>query len=371
MNRLIHTVGAFVWIGVLLVFLTLLALNTGYLFWGMGDVIPGIVGQQCSACSVDIFVIFPFPIFLFSFSDPGWFIAYYVALILALTISIILAVFYDGKKLVSDMVSSIRDARLRLSTKTSWAMIAQLFCAYLFFNTVYVLILTLAGVDTGTPDTTGIPLWYTLYGLANASVYEEIITRLIFLGIPMFVIALANGVRGRSLARELFGGSRRNSGYVWVLIIISGTIFGLAHVPGWDFWKLTPTLLAGVMLGYVYVQRGIWAAILFHFFVDYFAVSLLVSDQTSNLGLFLLLGIATIIFLVAGLLFFLYYSMKVYEAVAVAIGRPRPKPVVAAPQNQPPAQAQPAFGFVCSRCGHSEARYVDGQFVCLRCGQVQ
>jgi hypothetical protein len=376
MMRTIHILGSFVWIGVLIVFLVLLAVISGYLFWGMGEVIPGIMGEECVECGVVIYVLAPVPIGLFSFSDPGWFLLYYLGLVFAVVVSILLAVGLDGKKLVSDMVSSVRDGRLSLSTGTSWAMIAQLFCTYLFFSTAYLLLLSMFGVDTASPTTQSYPQWFLLFELLNASVYEEIATRLVFLGVPMFLIALGSGVRGRPLLKELLGGSGRMKSYTWVLIIASATIFGIAHIPSWDVYKLAPTLFAGLILGYVYVKKGIWAAILFHFVVDYFAVSALVSLENGNMGMVMFLGLVLIVFLIAGFLFFIYYSMKVLDSLGTLFGLPKPVPApvrgIQMAEGVPPqTTGSQQFGFVCSQCGFQEASYSEGRFQCLRCGNLQ
>lgn len=376
MMRTIHILGSFVWIGVLIVFLVLLAVISGYLFWGMGEVIPGIMGEECVECGVVIYVLAPVPIGLFSFSDPGWFLLYYLGLVVAVVVSVLLAVGLDGKKLISDMVSSVRDGRLSLSTGTSWAMIAQLFCTYLFFSTAYLLLLSMFGVDTASPTTQSYPQWFLLFELLNASVYEEIATRLVFLGVPMFLIALGSGVRGRPLLKELLGGSGRMKSYTWVLIIASATIFGIAHIPSWDVYKLAPTLFAGLILGYVYVKKGVWAAILFHFVVDYFAVSALVSLENGNMGMVMFLGLVLIVFLIAGFLFFIYYSMKVLDSLGALFGLP--KPVLAPAGGIQTTGGVPSqttglqqFGFVCSQCGFQEASYSEGRFQCLRCGNLQ
>ena len=39
------------------------------------------------------------------------------------------------------------------------------------------------------------------------------------------------------------------------------------------------------------------------------------------------------------------------------------------PKAQERPVAAPAFGFVCKHCANTEARYVDGRFVCTRCGR--
>ncbi|MFQ5909374.1 MAG: lysostaphin resistance A-like protein [Thermoplasmata archaeon] len=374
--KFVHVSGSFAWIGVLLVFILLLVIISGYLVWGMSEVIPGIMGQQCSSCDVSIYVLAPFPLLLFSFSEPLWFVSFYIALLVIIISSILLAILIDGKRLVSDMVSSVRDGRLRLSTKSSWAMIGQLFCTYLFFNLAYVLFLALFGVEVVSPSMDQSPLWFLMYELANASVYEEIVTRLVFLGAPMFLIALGSGMRGKPLLKELLGGSGRMTSSTWALIIVSSSIFGIAHIFSWDVYKVVPAFFAGLVLGYVYVKKGIWSSILFHFIVDYYVLSFLVSSEVGHPGVTVFLVLALVVFAVAGFFFFVYYSVKVVKRLGSVFGIPKPAPAAVRATGegyaaQPEQGMAKQLGFQCHRCGFHEARYSDGKYECLRCGHIQ
>ncbi|MFQ6128606.1 MAG: lysostaphin resistance A-like protein [Thermoplasmata archaeon] len=361
----------------MIAFILLLAVNSGYLFWGMSQVIPGIMGEQCAGCAVTIYILSPFPLILLRFDEPSWFLLYYFALLIIISVSILLAVFLDGRRLVSDMMTSIGKGRLKFSTKSSWAIAGQLFCAYLFFTMAYIFFLGLFGAKITSPEMGDAPLWYVMFELANASVYEEIVTRLAFLGIPMFLIALGSGIRDRGLLKNLFGGSGNMTTSTWALIIVSAAVFGAAHIPHWDIYKLVPTFMGGLILGYVYVKRGIWASILFHFAVDYYTVSFFVSSSDpGHTGILAFLVIATVVFVIAGFFFFTYYFVKVVKLAGSVLGIPRPTPASVGDAERRSAAQQDLermqqFGFLCSRCGFPEARYSDGRFQCLRCGYIQ
>lgn len=374
-GKFIHVGGSFFWIGVLITVIMLLAINIGYLVWGIGEVVPGIVEEQCTDCAVTIYILSPFPLKLTSFSEPSWFLAYYFVLVITIISSIVLAILLDGRRLIKDMLASVGKGRLRLSTKSSWAIIGQLFCTYLFFNLAYLFFLGLFDIEASSPTMEDIPLWYALFELANASVYEEIVTRLVFLGIPMFIIALGLGIRGKPLIKELFGGSGRMTPYAWALIILSASIFGLAHILYWDVYKVIPTFFAGLILGYVYVKRGIWASILFHFIVDYYAVSVFVSSEVGHSGVLAILIFAVFVFIAAGFFFFIYYSAKAMRIIGSALGvSSGPSIPAKTEEGKSLEQAQrhvQQFGFTCSRCGFPEARYLEGKFQCLRCGHIQ
>ncbi|MCI0497423.1 MAG: CPBP family intramembrane metalloprotease, partial [Thermoplasmata archaeon] len=111
--------------------------------------------------------------------------------------------------------------------------------------------------------------WEAAFYLANASVYEEIATRVVLIGLPLLAI---HAVRGRMapLHRYVVGGGFRLDRPAVFLVAFSSWVFAYAHVVyGWDAWKLPPTLLGGAMFGYLFLRRGLHASILFHFMIDY------------------------------------------------------------------------------------------------------
>ncbi|MDR0309243.1 MAG: CPBP family intramembrane metalloprotease [Candidatus Methanoplasma sp.] len=106
-----------------------------------------------------------------------------------------------------------------------------------------------------------------MYSLVQASVWEEVITRMVYIGLPIMVISLIITRRKESL-KCLFGGFGMSWAAV-VLIMISSVIFGFAH-SGWGYtWKIISTGISGTFLGYLFVRFGIYASILLHFLVDY------------------------------------------------------------------------------------------------------
>jgi hypothetical protein len=269
------------------------------------------------------------------------------------------------------------------------------------------------------------PFWYEYYALANASVYEEVVTRFLLIGVPLAFAAAVLGARrttpGRSPTpawRHLLGGTLdRDSPPVLVglavgLVGLSSVVFGLAHVPAWGWWKFPPTMVAGLGMGYLFVRRGLLAAILFHFATDYMAALLLLTanpgDPTMGAAQIVL---ALFIFLLVGLgvFFFVWYLRYAGElwrhlvvswgfrtpASAAGVGPPvaawtAPARPPAGPFAPPPmarhdvagspppfgaAAGIPAFGpawirYACPRCGWQEARYDANVFTCLRCGHA-
>ncbi len=107
---------------------------------------------------------------------------------------------------------------------------------------------------------------YSTYELAflftQAGFSEEMMYRVLYIGVPMTVIALILRRDKRSW-QYLFGGfgiSRTAA----ILIIISSVLFGLAHYDGWGWSKVPLALAGGLLFGYVYSEYGLYACIIMH-----------------------------------------------------------------------------------------------------------
>ena len=150
-------------------------------------------------------------------------------------------------------------------TAICWAGI--LISAMMFINVVAVLIhLWFVGEPT-SPDF-GSPV-ETMFYVAEAAFWEEIITRVLYIGVPMMIISLIVTKKKESL-RCLLGGFGMSTAAV-ILIVLSAAIFGMAHYSGWDdqVWKVLTAGIMGGFLGYVFVRFGLYASILLHFITNY------------------------------------------------------------------------------------------------------
>ena len=118
------------------------------------------------------------------------------------------------------------------------------------------------GMESGnTPE--------SLLSFADAAVWEEVISRLVPIGIPMAVAGLVLKKKGWHAA--VLGGFGLSKLAV-VLIVLSSLMFGFAHMSGWGFSKVAPTFVTGLMMGWLYCRFGIHASIAFHFLTDYLGV---------------------------------------------------------------------------------------------------
>ena len=397
----LRAVGSVVWSMALLLFLILLAAELVTLAYTVGLVIDGSMAG--GPWPIDLYILVPFP-FGFSYDAPAAvFLVYYLFLIAAIVAGYVYYAFKDGRLTLKTFVRPIAELGPRLESRSGFLTTGQVFLAVLLFQGIYLLALELAGFVPEVPTFSGpIPDWYPYYALTNASVYEEIVTRWMFIGLPLFLgaallvrseaaFATTRGKNPTPMWRHLIGGTiTRDSSPTLIvlsaiLVVLSSAIFGLAHVPSWGWWKFLPTFVAGIALGYLFLRCGLLAAILFHFATDYLAAMAFLTE--ASLGAQILLALLILVLMALGILFFAWYFVYAAKLVThfASVWRGKPLPVIAATPPTllaspsyapaPPPPTLPAYGsgfaaFACARCNWREARYEDGRFTCLRCGQV-
>ncbi len=154
------------------------------------------------------------------------------------------------------------------STPIYW--IALFFGSYLVLSIIISAVEGALGYSIILPE--GLPKGTTsesIFTYAHAAVWEEIVCRMIPIGIPMVIIA---GLCGqKDCPRYLFGGFGITR-VALVLIVITSIMFGMAHEGAWGGAKIIPTAIGGLLMGYLYCRFGIHASIVFHFLIDYTVV---------------------------------------------------------------------------------------------------
>jgi hypothetical protein len=234
----------------------------------------------------------------------------------------------------------------------------QIFLAIFFFDYVYAIIVALTGTTPNVPAFNELPVWYQFYTFANASVWEEIAARILLCGLPLMVAyILAHGTRPqypeapaqpvrqgppppppsmtsagmpdippqapgpfpkpltlteylrsrttRGLKGYFIGGGFKMGPLEAFFMVGSALMFGLAHVPGWDIWKLLPTFIAGLGFAYLFLRVGIHAAILLHFSFDYL-------DLTAGMvpGFDAMMIILVLLWFAVGAFYFAHYTVQ-------------------------------------------------------------
>lgn len=381
---------------VIFMLLLLVSFNVIVLIWGIGQVLPNVNGHGTA-----LFIITPWLVNILRISDVGLSI-YFLFLVAAIVASFVWMLKKSLHKFAHELTFQIHD-----EGHSPLYMISTLFFAVIAFNILFYLLVDLSGTSPSVPSQNA-DLWQILFSYASASVWEELVTRVLLLGVPLLIVAIAlNKVNDPK--HYFLGGGFQFGKVELVLLLFSSAMFGLAHSFNWDLYKVVPAFLAGLAMGYLFLKFGLYAAIMFHFFTDYLSISLTI--WPNNTGLEMGLGLLILVFIAVGLIYFVHYSFKAIELfTGIKMTRQKPAPVMQAnyppqpylnpypqgynpyqyppygypqyPQNPPsqpylppppppagPRSPDQGFGFVCPHCGGKEARYEEGQFECLKCGR--
>lgn len=186
------------------------------------------------------------------------------------------------------------DKYVERASKTPLYWIGVLFGSTLVLESAMIVLLQLAGADVKVPDPlANLDFTEALYEYSFAGVWEEIVFRMVLMGIPMMIIAIAG--RQKDFWKYPFGGFGVSRAAV-ILMIVSSIIFAYAHASGWGWWKSFTVLLGGLMFGYLFMRFGIHVTILVHLINDFFAVWLIAVDFWFTLPFLLILifGVLTL-----------------------------------------------------------------------------
>jgi hypothetical protein len=355
-----------------LILLILLTVNIFILIWSISIVLPGIDDSTFA-----FYIVTPWIVELIEIGG-NVLGAYHILLVIIITASFIWIVWKSWPTFSEEL-------RIRPLKKghSPLYLVGTFFFTLLAFNFFYYIALEAIGITPETPAFQG-DLWKALFAFANASVWEELITRVLFIGIPLIFVDLMR--KGEMRWKSYFLGGKFNLDRPEIILILfSSSVFALAHLTSWDAFKIPPTFLAGLVLGYLFLWVGLYASIMLHFAFDYLSIPIEISQ---DLVVSVVIGIAMLVWIAVGTCYFYYYATK---AIGFVMGkelwppkmlRPKPQPVIYAPtdyyaskaygQNMAPAPRatwEQSFGFSCKYCGNTEARYKDGDFYCLRCGR--
>ncbi len=189
----------------------------------------------------------------------------WVLIVIAIVVSLVVTMYQS-----IDVFSTRKGTFVDRSEPTPLYWITLLFSTMLVVNLTFGIISALMGYPLNSPES--FPSGNnpdSLFSYADAAVWEEIISRVMLIGVPMAVAALAlRRKKGMAYLLGGFGMSR----LALILLIISSFLFGYAHSGGWGLVKVIPASIGGFAMGYLYIRFGLHAAIVFHFLTDYLAV---------------------------------------------------------------------------------------------------
>ena len=378
----------------MITYLFQLGLQIVTLVWGAKLVVPDILDTWTG---ITLFVILPVVVDLFQISGYAL-VAYYFFLIAAIVASC-LWIFLTSLSYFKKEARMAADSRRHSSMFDTLGLLFATF----FFS---VLIALLAQPSSDEVPTIS-DFSETLFLLANASVWEELVTRVLLIGVPLLIWGLLRSSHKNKVQSYFLGGGFRMNLPEVTLILVSSTVFGFAHFEsGWGAWKIIPTTVAGLAFGYLFLKHGLAAAIMMHFATDYLSLPV---EAYNSIGLEIVTGLGILLWVAFGAVFFVYYTTRVaeyltgrkyFETTPPQIpsgmqapyghpspyyyppdgaqywpprsGEPPPPPYQTYPSYQQPSPQSPSIigRYICPVCGHTEARWINGRFQCLRCGNL-
>lgn len=316
---------------------------------------PLFLAGSFSQLLLPIFIIFPVPILLFYISSTAVMVWFFI-LIIVITISVLFLIARDLKKYVNTVNKDPLDPNSRLQR------FAELFAISIFFSYFVYIIAGLVGAPVVVPISSSTPHWEYYLSLANAGLYEELISRVLLLGVPLFIIYLVkNKITRKNWYRFFVGGKIEFNAASITFLIISSLFFGIAHIPSWDYTKFPAAFIAGLIMGYLFLRFGLYASVSFHFLTDY--MSTINVMYPSFTGYYMnLLSVFIVFWFIAGCVLAVLYSIELLKVVNKKHVHKIVKPVIA--QND-----LRFHNIKCPYCGNESFEYEpDGSLKCLRCG---
>lgn len=363
-----HAVGSYTSLGIL----ALLLIEAGFLVWSISVILPIATDP---AHGTTLYLLWPGP-------NPIIYLPPLNGLAFGLLDILIVAVIVASLAYMIYMSAEPLRQELRLEMPkeghSPLYRITTILLAVLAVDLIYTALILIFNVPTSGP---ALDTWQALYAYASASVWEELITRVLWIGVPLLIIDLAMRKRGK-LSQYLLGGSRIFGAEEMILIWVSASIFALGHSVYWDPFKLIPTFAAGIGFGFLFIRYGLYSCILLHFANDYISIPAIVtnSDPLLQVTGIIIIGLGFI-----GIPFLIVYLRRMVLFVTgkdiKLKARRIPVPVGAAAPASTPAHGEAALAtqptvpqggtggafFTCAYCGWHEARMVDGELECTRC----
>lgn len=347
----------------IVIFLALLVFNTALTIISVEIVLPQTLTE-----SGIIFVLIPVPFGLIEITGIS-FSVYYIFLFAAIIASFT-AFLYSGfndlylyfKEILTGKFDELKK-KDRLDSPI--LRLFTIFAALLFISLTYQFGLELIGISPEEAHI-GDYLWVQIYSLTQAVVWEEIVTRVVFIGVPMAIYA---GLKGDKGWKKYFLGGfgfKYRAAVTWILI--SSVIFALAHLPSWDLFKMFPTFIAGLAFGYLFVKDGLHSAILLHFFWNFMTFPDMMLELDNYPFYF---SMITLFWMMIGVYYTYHYVKKVGNWLDGQKGKEQKKETEYISEGDTQSRtAGVTAGYICPNCSYEKALYTkEGKLRCKRCGR--
>ncbi len=309
------------------------------------------------------FIVVLFPIGLIELSGLPLTI-YFALLVLAILISVGF-LFYRSFDLFVDVVENLKSKKRDEGGLHEDVMdhpltrLALLFSVMVFVSYLYFMALELGGVTPEAPALEEYSFGRIVFLLTQASVWEEIVVRFAYFGIPMMIYAYFEKSKGAW--KYLFGGFGLEERPVVPLILFTSFIFSSAHLVGWDVFKFPQVFVGGIIFGYLFAKDGLYSCIIFHFAWDYTSVFTRVSQEAT-----VTLSILILIWMGIGVYFTYYYLTEMVGWFRKQKKKADKKEDI---QEEKELKFGHEIGFLCSNCKSYKAEYVEGRLKCKTCGK--
>jgi len=245
-DKLINKVTDFTYV----TFLIVMVLVVGFIIYAQFRIIPYVL-NSAESYTTAIYIVMPMPVVLFVVGELG------VTILSLIFMGII--ILSIAKVVKDDYIE--RDVKNMDIRETKIFHVSMLFFMAFLYSWAYIFLFG-RYIDSVSIS----PGWFRIFQLMMASVWEEIVVRVVFIGIPMILVVKGIPYKYR-IKKYLIGGFDFDYRYgymITVLIITSSMIFALAHVPSWNLWKIPQTFVPSLILGYIFVKYGLHMCILFH-----------------------------------------------------------------------------------------------------------
>ncbi|MCL4447362.1 MAG: hypothetical protein M0Z77_05950 [Thermoplasmatales archaeon] len=306
-----------------------------------------------------LFVIVPIPLLLVYLS--GTFTAYWlVFVVIAVIVFLIFALYRSTFKFEN----------------SSLYRLGEFFALNYFLSVVYISLISLAGYPIVSPISSSTPFYLNFLTITNAGLYEELISRVVYIGLPLFVY-YAWSTHGKESPsrpaklpwyRAIWGGGYKFGKPEITALVISSLIFGFAHVTSWDLSKVPQAALGGLLLGVLYLRFGLYADVLFHFSID--SPSLLMplgyGDPIASSYTNAFIGAFIVVAIVGGIVVLIVYVLQARTLYQEKRSGHSPSE-----QQNPVKQNNPRNPLVCKNCGSGRVTFFyDDVYRCDDCGTV-
>ncbi|MCL5874597.1 MAG: CPBP family glutamic-type intramembrane protease [Candidatus Thermoplasmatota archaeon] len=315
-----------------------------------------------------IYVIIGLPEAIGLFNPPYFFWAVWIGIVAAAVIIFLLISVYHS---------------LPNFSNSSLYRISEFFALNLFLSYIYIALVASLGHPIVSPFTSGTGHFLSyFFSVTNAGLYEELIARVAYIGIPLFIYYAWSSHGKNSPSRPdrlrwwriVWGGGYKFGKPEILVLIVSSLIFGIAHAGSWDVSKIPQAALGGVFLGVLYLRFGLYADVLFHFSVDSPGVVMtgIYGSPLATTGSTDLYYIFLFVFLAAGCVVALMYIFQLIKLLDKKKGNTfLPTPLVAATQDVQQNQHALNNSLSCPKCGSLDSNLLyDDIYRCNACGTV-